>query len=414
MQTIQEQCQLAYEAKTEITIANSELKNKILDRIAHVLEANQDLILSENQKDMDAAKTNGTGDALLDRLLLTTDRIQAMIESIRQIQSLPDPVSQILDEWERPNGLKIQKRSCPFGVIAMIYEARPNVTIDAIALAIKSGNAIVLRGSSSAYQSNQFLTQAIKSEIKDLINPECIQLVQDLDRSSVTALITMNGVVDLVIPRGGQSLIQHVVQHATIPSIETGIGNCHVYIDADADLKTAKSVTLNAKVQRPSVCNACESILVHKDVAESIIPELTNELIKEGVDIFACQKSIQINPTLTQAKPEDWGTEYHDYKVSLKIVDSLTEGIAHINQYGTLHSEAIITENVDHAERFFQSVDAASVLHNASTRFTDGGEFGFGSEIGISTQKLHARGPFGLEALCSYKYIVMGQGQVRR
>ena len=417
MLDIQTQCQMAYHAKPFINTASSELKNQILSRIIDVLGDHKAGILEHNQRDMDVAKTNGTSTALLDRLLLTDDRIDGMVASIRQIQALEDPIAQILDEWTRPNGLIIQKRACPFGVLAMIYEARPNVTVDAIALAIKSGNAIVLRGSSSAFQTNQFLTEQIKAGISELIDPELIQLVQDLDRKSVTALITMNQYVDLVIPRGGQSLIQHVIKNATIPSIETGIGNCHVYIDQDADLAMAQSVAINAKVQRPSVCNACESILVHEAVAADVVPALVTALISEGVQIFGCEKTqsyLSDATSIEKAREKDWGTEYHDYKVSMKVVPSLDAAITHINEYGTLHSEAIITQNADTAEQFFQRVDAASVLHNTSTRFTDGGEFGFGSEIGISTQKLHARGPFGLDALCSYKYIVRGNGHIRR
>ena len=413
MLDIQTQCRMAHSSKVAINACTSELKNQLLSRIIDSLAQNTAEILAHNQLDINTAQLNGSSSALLDRLSLSDQRIKGMIDSIQQIQALEDPTGKILAEWTRPNGLLIQKRSCPFGVIAMIYEARPNVTIDAIALAIKSGNAIILRGSSSAYHTNQFLTQTIKAHIADLINPEFIQLVQDLDHSSVTTLITMKEYVDLVIPRGGQELIQHVLENATIASIETGIGNCHVYIDKDADLAMAKSVAINAKVQRPSVCNACESILVHEAVAKQIIPDLVDELMASGVQIFACEKTQALAPQTEKATEKDWGTEYHDYKVSMKIVPSLETAIAHINRYGTLHSESIITENKAAAEQFFQTVDAATVLHNASTRFTDGGEFGFGAEIGISTQKLHARGPFGLEALCSYKYIVKGAGHTR-
>jgi glutamate-5-semialdehyde dehydrogenase len=347
-------------------------------------------------------------------LTLNEKRIASMAEGIRQVAALPDPVGEIVEGWKRPNGLEILKVRVPLGVVAIIYESRPNVTADAAALCLKSGNAVILRGGSEAFRSNQAITASLVRAMEGAGLPaECVQMVQTTDREAATHLMRLNGLVDCIIPRGGAGLIQTVMQTATVPVIETGVGNCHTYIHEDADLQMASEVAFNAKVQRPSVCNAMETLLVHSAVAAEFLPAFAERLKAAGVEIRGCERTRQLVPWALEATEEDWYTEYLALILAVKVVDSLDEAIAHINHYGSRHSEAIITRSLDAARRFAREVDAACVYVNASTRFTDGFEFGFGAEVGISTQKLHARGPMGLRELTTTKFVVYGDGQVR-
>jgi glutamate-5-semialdehyde dehydrogenase len=389
-------------------------RNKALLMIAEGLEQYSTEIITANAKDVAGEKQKGTKDSLIDRLTLTEKRVKDIAEAVRQITQLPDPLHKVLDAWQLPNGLKIQKVSVPFGVIGMIYESRPNVTVDAATLSLKAGSSAVLRGSANALHSNRVLVRVMREAIKSVGLPEdAIQLIDSPERELVTELLSARGKVDLVIPRGGTSLIQHVVQNAKVPTIETGIGNCHVFVDATADLEKAKAIILNAKVQRPGVCNAAETLLVHKDVAATFIPDALQALADQNVELFADEATRTLYPAANAATQSDWETEYLDYKLAVKIVESLDEAIEHIMTYGTQHSEAIVTNNMQNAKRFQEEIDAATVYVNASTRFTDGFEFGFGAEIGISTQKLHARGPMGLEQIVTYKYLIEGEGQIR-
>lgn len=413
-QTIEDQCKLAFEASKKLVSLDSQLKNEILNKMADALINKSEFILKQNNEDLIEGKENGVSEYLLDRLKLDKERIIGIAKSIQLVSTLNDPIGETISEWTRPNGLKIIKRRVPMGVIGIIYEARPNVTADAIALTFKTGNSVVLRGSSSAYRSNKAIADTLRSVLSNNgLNQDSIQLLEDTSRESVKTFITMNKYLDLVIPRGGAGLIQRVVNEATVPTIETGVGNCHVYIDKDADLEKATKIVLNSKTHRPSVCNSCESLLIHKDIAKNILPDLFSKLIENNVEIRGCDLSQKFSEKVKPANEDDWACEYLDLIISVKIVDSIDEAIEHISKYGSMHTESIITENQNASNLFTTFVDASTVLINASTRFTDGGEFGFGAEIGISTQKLHARGPMGLPEITSYKYIVIGTGQTR-
>lgn len=414
LQQITKQAQSARKAAMVLAQASTAVKNQALTAMADALIADSAQILEANAEDIQQARERGLSEAMIERLTLNEKRISAMAEGIRQVTALPDPVGEIVEGWKRPNGLEILKVRVPLGVIAIIYESRPNVTADAAALCIKSGNAVILRGGSEAFRSNRAITASLIRAIEGAGLPaECVQMVQTTDREAATHLMRLNGLVDCIIPRGGAGLIQTVMQTATVPVIETGVGNCHTYVHEDADLQMASDVAFNAKVQRCSVCNAMETLLVHSAVAEAFLPAFAERLKTAGVEIRGCEHTRQLVPWAVPATEEDWYTEYLALILAVKVVDSLDEAIAHINHYGSRHSEAIITRSLDAARRFTREVDAAAVYVNASTRFTDGFEFGFGAEIGISTQKLHARGPMGLRELTTTKYVVFGDGQVR-
>ena len=404
----------AKEAEKTLMVASSEKKNKALKKIAEGLIENTDKIIEANKVDLENGEKNGMAKSMLDRLKLDKERIEGMAKGVLDVATLPEPVGRILSATERPNGLRIEKVSTPIGVIAVIFEARPNVTSDAAALCLKSGNTVILRGGKEAINSNKTIAKVMRQAVKEAGMPEdVIQLVEDTSRESANELMKMNEYVDVLIPRGGAGLIQAVVKNATVPVIETGVGNCHIYIDKNADLKKAVDIVFNAKTSRPSVCNAAESLLIHKDIAKEALVAIKNKLDEKDVTLVGDSKAREIIPDMEKATDADWATEYLDYKMSVKIVDSVEEAIDHIYKYSTGHSECIVTENAGTAEKFMNQVDSAAVYLNASTRFTDGGEFGFGAEIGISTQKLHARGPIGLPELQSFKYKIYGDGQIR-
>ncbi len=390
-------------------------KNHGLLAAAQEILDQQDKILEANAIDIENAKAKGMAQGLVDRLLLTSARIDGIVEGMRQVIGLEDPIGEVISMKQRPNGMMVGQKRVPLGVIGIIYEARPNVTADAFALCFKTGNAVILRGGSDAIHSNQAIVDAIRDGLKKSNIPEdAIQLLSDTSRETATEFMRLNGYLDVLIPRGGAGLIRSVVQNSTVPVIETGTGNCHIYVDESADFDMALDILFNAKTQRIGVCNACESTLIHRSIAKEFLPQMKKRLDEKQVEIRADEDSCAIIPEFVKATEEDWGTEYLDYIMSCKIVDSVDEAIAHINQYNTGHSEAIITSDYDNAQKFLNEVDAAAVYVNASTRFTDGFEFGFGAEIGISTQKLHARGPMGLLALTSTKYIIYGNGQIRK
>ncbi len=404
----------AKEAEKTLMVASSEKKNQALKKIAEGLIENTDKIIEANKVDLENGEKNGMAKSMLDRLKLDKERIEGMAKGVLDVATLPEPVGRILSATERPNGLRIEKVSTPIGVIAVIFEARPNVTSDAAALCLKSGNTVILRGGKEAINSNKTIAKVMRQAVKEAGMPEdVIQLVEDTSRESANELMKMNEYVDVLIPRGGAGLIQAVVKNATVPVIETGVGNCHIYIDKNADLKKAVDIVFNAKTSRPSVCNAAESLLIHKDIAKEALVAIKNKLDEKDVTLVGDSKAREIIPDMEKATDADWATEYLDYKMSVKIVDSVEEAIDHIYKYSTGHSECIVTENAGTAEKFMNQVDSAVVYLNASTRFTDGGEFGFGAEIGISTQKLHARGPIGLPELQSFKYKIYGDGQIR-
>lgn len=405
----------AVEAKQKLQFLSTEQKNQGLDCVARALTDRQEDILKANARDYEIAKEGGMAEGLLDRLKLTSDRIEAMAEGLRQIKALPDPVGEIMESFDRPNGLHIDKVRVPMGVIGIIYEARPNVTADAFGLCFKTGNAVILKGGKDAFYSNQAITEVIRDALEKIQIPaDAIQLIENNDRVVTTAFMQLKQYVDVLIPRGGAGLIRAVVENSTIPVIETGTGNCHIFVDEDADLDKAIPIIINAKTQRIGVCNACESLLVHEKIADSFLPKLGRALQEKQVEIRGDEKVTELIPGSLRAAEEDYGREYLDYIISMKTVSSVEEAIAHINRYNTRHSDAILTENEEHMKQFLQGVDSACVYVNASTRFTDGFEFGFGAEIGISTQKLHARGPMGLKELTTYKYWIRGNGQIRK
>lgn len=402
------------EAQRILAKAGGATIDKALNAIATALEKNSQFILEENSKDIRAAQDSGISQAMIDRLTLTHDRISGMADGLRQVASGENPVGKVLWGETRPNGLKIEKVSVPIGVIAVIFEARPNVTADAAAICLKAGNSVILKGGKEAINSNKAIATVMRTAAAESGLPEdCIILIENISREAATKLMKLNGYVDLLIPRGGAGLIRSVVENATVPVIETGVGNCHVYVDADADINMAAEIVTNAKASRVSVCNACEGLLIHKDVAELGLITIAEKLRDKNVEIIGDEAVCEILPFAAPATEEDWATEYLDYKISVKVVDDIDEAISHIAKYGTGHSEAIITDSYEAAEKFKAEVDAAAVYVNASTRFTDGGEFGFGAEIGISTQKLHARGPLGVAHMVSSKYVISGNGQIR-
>lgn len=405
----------AREAASVLAGLSTAVKDAALLEMASALLENQQAVLDANAQDVAAGRARGLSEALVDRLSLNPKRIEAMAEGLRQVASLPDPVGSIVAGWTRPNGLVIQKVRVPLGVVGCIYEARPNVTVDVVGLCLKSGNSTVLRGGSEAINSNTALVNVLRAAVAKAGVPEdAIQLITSTDRAEAQAMMRLNGIIDVLVPRGGAGLIRTVVETATVPVIETGVGNCHTYVDASADLVMAEEVAYNAKVQRCSVCNAMETLLVHKDVASAFLPRIAQRYEKAGVELRGCPRTRELLPQAKEATEEDWYTEYLALILAVKVVDSLDEAIAHINKYGSKHSEAIITNDYKAARRFTEQVDAAAVYVNASTRFTDGFEFGMGAEVGISTQKLHARGPMGLEALTSTKFVVWGDGQIRQ
>lgn len=404
----------AKEAAYRMASVSTDLKNKALLAMAEAMCRETEYLLKENTVDIENGRKNGMKAGLIDRLTLTDERIHAMAEGLRQVAALPDPVGEMVEQTRRPNGLRIGKVRVPIGVIGIIYEARPNVTADAAALCIKAGNAVILRGGKEAAYSNRAIMQVMQKAAYAAGLPEgCMHLVEDTTRESATALMRLNQYVDVIIPRGGAGLIRAVVENATVPAIETGTGNCHVYVDASADLEMAKQIVINAKTQRPSVCNAEEKLLVHQSVAETFLPGMIQALTEKGVEIIGDETVCAVYPKAIPATEEDWAEEYLDLKIGIKVVASIEDAIAHINRYNSRHSEAIVTESYTNAQRFLDEVDAAAVYVNASTRFTDGFEFGFGAEIGISTQKIHARGPMGLRELTTSKYVIYGDGQIR-
>ncbi|EJS68676.1 glutamate-5-semialdehyde dehydrogenase [Bacillus cereus] len=405
----------AKEIARELVLKSTDQKNEALAAIANQLIVEIAYILEENKRDIEEGKAKGFSDSLLDRLMLNEQRIIDMAEGIKQLIDLRDPAQECVSAWERPNGLSIQEMRVPLGVVGMIYEARPNVTVDAATICLKTGNAVILRGSSSAIHSNKAIVAVIHRALKQTsLPPESVQLIEDTTRDSAKQLFTLNDYLDVLIPRGGKQLIDTVVREASVPVLETGAGNCHVFIDETADKQMAFDIIINAKTQRPSVCNAIETILLHENWAQQFGSELFSSLKERGVEIRGDKNALAMDSSIILATEEDWETEFLSLTLAVKVVSSVEEAIYHINTYGSMHSEAIITENEENVSKFFTSVDAAALYHNASTRFTDGFEFGFGAEIGISTQKLHARGPMGLPALTSTKYVIRGNGQIRK
>ncbi len=399
-------------AQKELELLSNDKRDLMLERIANALKNNEKDILKENEKDILAAKENGLSNAMIERLTLNEARIDNLVESTKSLISLHNYVGELIEKIERPNGLIIDKIMVPFGVIAVIFESRPNVSVDIAGLCIKTANACVLKGGKEAINTNKALVNIMRNAIKDIVNPDVIYLIESTDRSVTNELITLKNYIDLLIPRGSKGLINYVVSNAKIPYIETGAGNCHLYVEKEADLDMAIKIAINAKYQRPSVCNAIENILVDEEIADKFLPRLYEEFKKLNIEMRGCEKTLKyIN--VNKATEDDFYTEYNDYIVAIKVVKDINEAINHINVHSTKHSEAIITKNKEKADLFMALIDSACCYHNASTRFTDGGCFGFGAEIGISTQKLHARGPMGLKEIMSYKYKIYGNGEVR-
>ncbi|MFD1927195.1 glutamate-5-semialdehyde dehydrogenase [Sporosarcina siberiensis] len=414
MSEVQIKGKKAKEASTLLIANTTAEKNDALLLIADQLLMDKEHILSENLKDLQEGKDNGLTEEVLDRIMLNESRIQDMSDAIKLLVGLKDPIGETIESITKGNGLLIQKKRVPLGVIGMIYEARPNVTVDAATLSLKTGNAAILRGSSSAKYSNKVLMESIHTALeKSVLTVNAVQLIEDTSRETAKELFTLNKYLDVLIPRGGKNLIQTVVRESTVPVIETGAGNCHVYIDASADFEMAKEIVLNAKIQRPSVCNAIESILIHEDWFAVHGKSIIESLLEKNVTIFGDEVVIGASDSVKAATLDDWSTEYLGLSVSMKAVANAEDAILHINEYGTGHSESIVTKDTETANLFLNTIDAAAVYHNASTRFTDGFEFGYGAEIGISTQKLHARGPMGLQALTSSKFVIQGTGQIR-
>lgn len=413
MTRLEEMGAAAKQAARILAVAGNQ-KDMALEAIAAALEEHTGEILAANREDLDAAEKNGMSRSLMDRLALNEKRIAGMADGVRQVKAQPDPIGQVLEGGVRPNGLRIEKIAVPLGVIGIIYEARPNVTADAAALCLKAGNAVILRGGKEAFCSNQAIAEVMRDAVESAGLPrDSIQLVQDTTRASSIEMMGLTGYLDVLIPRGGAGLIRAVVENSHVPVIETGVGNCHVYVDDTADTQMAVDIIYNAKTSRPSVCNAIETVLVHKDAAQRVLPAMKAKLDEKQVEIRGCERTREILSGCVPACEEDWGTEFLDYILAVKVVDSLEDAMAHIARYSSGHSECIVTENYRNAERFLSEVDAAAVYVNASTRFTDGGEFGLGAEIGISTQKLHARGPMGIRQLTSHKFVIRGSGQIR-
>ncbi|SFA50138.1 glutamate-5-semialdehyde dehydrogenase [Parageobacillus thermantarcticus] len=400
------------QAAKALALLSTEEKNEALTRIADAITKQKDWILQENEKDVALGKEQGLSPALIDRLQLTDERIEQMVDGVRQVAGLPDPIGEIVEEWTRPNGLRIQTVRVPLGVIGMVYEARPNVTVDATSLCLKTGNAVLLRGSSSALHSNKALVHIMQEALRDSAVPaDAVQLLEDTSRETAQQMFRLNGYLDVLIPRGGAGLIRSVIENATVPVLETGVGNCHIFIDESAQKQMAIDIVLNAKLQRPSVCNAVETVLIHQNWP--YIGELLETLHARGVELRGDSQLASSYSFIQQATEADWSTEYLAPILAVKLVQDVKEAVDHINRYGTKHSEAIISEQNDNVRFFFQAIDAAVLYHNASTRFTDGEQFGYGAEIGISTQKLHARGPMGLRAITTTKSLVYGTGQIR-
>lgn len=406
--------QQAKKSARELALMSTTRKNELLDLMAQALLDNEENILVANQKDLAQANDNGISTVMQDRLRLTRQRIEEMAVGMRQVIQLADPIGEVEKMWKNPDGLMIGRQKVPLGVIGIIYESRPNVTTDAASLCFKTGNAVILRGGKEAFYSNQILVAILQKTLKSAgVDENAIQFVADTSHEVANQMMRLTQYLDVLIPRGGAGLIRRVKETATVPVIETGTGNNHIYVDKDAQLEMAIRITDNAKTQRPSVCNAAETLLIHQDVAAEFLPKIAEKLAEHNVELHADERAMQYLPDAVAAVEEDWSTEYLDYIMAVKVVDSITEAIAHINFYNTKHSEAIITDNYFTSQKFLNEVDAAAVYVNASTRFTDGFVFGFGAEIGISTQKLHARGPMGLEELTSTKYIIYGDGQIR-
>lgn len=414
MNTVETMGVNAKKAAKALCVASSAQKNDILRLISSQLIEDKKDILEANSLDVSNARNNGTSESMIDRLMLDEKRIKAISDACLNVSNLPDPVGEVISGSVRPNGIKITKVRVPIGVIGIIYESRPNVTVDAAILCLKSGNAVILRGGKEAIESNKALAQSMRKAVEKAgFDKNIIQLVEDTSRNSATQMMKANGLIDVLIPRGGAGLIKSVVENATVPVIETGTGNCHIFVDGSADVDTAIKIVDNAKTQRPSVCNAAESCLVHRDIANDFLPKLGKLFKEKNVEIRGCERTKDILPDCVCATEEDYATEFLDYIISIKVVDDIDEAIAHISKFSTGHSECIVTKSYENAELFKKSIDSAAVYVNCSTRFTDGEEFGLGAEIGISTQKLHARGPMGLKELTSQKYIIDGNGQIR-
>jgi len=414
MSDVEELARRSRTAASGLATTSTKEKDKALLAMAEALEQKSALILEYNEKDLSAAREEGISSALMDRLTIGESRVREMADGLRQVAALRDPVGEIVDGWKLPNGLVVEKVRVPLGVIGIIYEARPNVTVDAAGLCLKSGNAVILRGSSSAINSNRILVRIISGAAEEAgLSKDSVQLVESTDRESARELMRLHGLIDVLIPRGGAGLIRTVVENSTVPVIETGVGNCHVYVDEGADTAMAVDIVVNAKTQRPGVCNACETLLVHRGVAEEFLSAVYAPLTEKGVVLRGCQVTRKILKEIDEATEEDWNTEYLDLILAVKVVENLDEAIRHIDKYGSSHSEAIVTSDHARGKRFVHEVDSAAVYVNASTRFTDGGQFGMGAEIGISTQKLHARGPMSLPELTTTKFVIYGTGQVR-